>query len=129
MSPRRRVGTVLLALSAGALLGLLPACTSDSNRKQVEQITKANPLDMANEDAKTVVIQKEQKKPQYPKVPTIDARTAPFVSGKNTRIFHVRGCEYAKSIDSPIGFASAGEAQRSGRIPCEFCHPIGEVSQ
>ena len=100
----------------------LAACKSPEQRS-AEAVAKRNPLDMANEDAQVVVIKKVDKKPQYPKVPTQDANTAPFVSGKNSKVYHVRGCEYAGKLESPVGFATWDDAERSGRIPCQFCKP------
>jgi hypothetical protein len=103
---------------------VLAGCNSSNpDRKKIEDLAKRNPLDMANEDAQTIVIKKEDKKPQYPKVPTISARDAPFISGKNSKIYHVRGCDYLGKLDSPVGFVSWADAERSGRIPCEFCKP------
>ncbi|HLX59906.1 MAG TPA: hypothetical protein VKX17_01370 [Planctomycetota bacterium] len=103
---------------------LLAGCTQDNpDRKKLEEIAKRNPLDMADEPQQTVVIKKEQKKPQYPKVPTIDAKDAPFVSGKHSKVYHVRGCEYCGKLESPVGYDNWQDAERSGRIPCEFCKP------
>ena len=104
------------------LLVVLAGCGSSPERKQIEQIAKRNPLDMANEDAKVVVLNKSEKKPHYPKVPTVDANAATYVSGKNSKIYHLRGCDYIGK-DSLTGFASWTDAERSGRLPCEFCKP------
>ena len=106
-----------------AFLVLSGCASSNPDRKKIEEIAKRNPLDMANEDAQTIVIKKEYKKPQYPKVPTVPARDAALVSGKHSKIYHVRGCEYAGKLDSPVGLASWEDAEKSGRIPCEFCKP------
>lgn len=100
----------------------LAGCASPE-RRSAEAVAKRNPLDMANEDAKVVVVKKVDKPPQYPKVPTQDAKSAPFVSGKNSKVYHVRGCEYAGKSDSTVGYAAWDDAERSGRIPCEFCKP------
>ncbi|HEY3321516.1 MAG TPA: hypothetical protein VGP72_13695 [Planctomycetota bacterium] len=51
----------------------------------------------------------------------VDAESAAFVAGKKNKIYHRRGCRFAASLDSPVGFASEFEAQNSGRVPCEFC--------
>jgi hypothetical protein len=56
-------------------------------------------------------------------VKTLDARTAPFVSGKRNRVYHTRECRYAADVNSPVGFASALDAESTGRLPCEFCLP------
>ena len=116
----------LRPISALLLLLLSTACTSNPHRQQLEEVVKTNPLDMADQDAKTIVLDKKEKKQQLTKVPTIDARDAPFVAGKHSRIFHLHSCEYAHDLDSPIGFPSIAEAQRSGRVPCQFCHPNGD---
>ncbi len=110
---------------------LLCGCEkSNPDRKKIEEVAKRNPLDMANEDAQTIVLKKEQKKPQYPKVATLEAKDAPYVAGKSSRIYHVRNCEYAGKINTLVGFASVGDAERSGHIPCEFCNPrANAVSQ
>lgn len=106
----------LLLVSAG--------CESSSpDRKKIEEIAKRNPLDMANEDAKTVVLKQSENKPKYPKVPTVDANVAPIISGKSSKIYHVRSCEYAGKSDSVVGYATWSDAERSGRVPCEFCRP------
>jgi hypothetical protein len=105
------------------LLGVIAGCSSNSERKQAEAIAKRNPLDMAGEDSKTIVITKEQKKPRYEKVPQLSAREAPYIAGKHSRIYHARNCQYAGTLDSPVGFASWEDAERSGHIPCEFCKP------
>ena len=125
ISPRKddTLKTVKKIIAAFLLLALAGCNSSNPERKKIEEIAKRNPLDMANEDAKTIVLPKSDKNPQYPKVPTQDAKDATFVSGKNSKIYHVRGCEYIGKVDSPIGFASWQDAERSGRLPCEFCKP------
>ena len=116
----KRVKTIIATLILVALAG----CTSSSpEHKKIAEIAKRNPLDMANEDAQTIVLPKSDKKPQYPKVPTQDARDAMFVSGKNSKIYHLHGCEYIGKVDSPTGYASWQDAEKSGRLPCEFCKP------
>ena len=105
------------------ILTLSGCAGSNPERDKINAIAKRNPLDMANEDAKVVVLKKADEKPKYPKVPTQDARTAPFISGKSSKIYHVRGCEYAGKLDAVSGFASCDDAERSGRVPCEFCKP------
>jgi hypothetical protein len=103
---------------------LLAGCAqSNPDRKKLEEVAKRNPLDMRNEDEQLIVIKKEQKKPQYPKVPTVDAKDALFVCGKHARIYHVRGCEYCGKLDSPVGYQAWQDAERAGHIPCEFCKP------
>ncbi|MEI6234712.1 MAG: hypothetical protein WCT04_16780 [Planctomycetota bacterium] len=106
------------------LLAALAGCKSTSpEHKKIEALAKRNPLDMANEDAQLVLLPKSDKKPQYPKVPTVNAKDASFVSGKGSKIYHLRSCEYVGKVDSPIGFGSSDDAERSGRLPCEFCKP------
>ncbi len=105
------------------LLVLAGCASSDPERRKLAEIAKRNPLDMANEDAKVVVLKKSDKEIKYPKVPTQDAKVAPFISGKSSKIYHLRNCEYVGKSDSPIGFVSADDAERSGRVPCEFCKP------
>ncbi|MFH0940011.1 MAG: hypothetical protein V1899_12135 [Planctomycetota bacterium] len=56
-------------------------------------------------------------------IKTIDARIAPLVVGKQSRIYHARDCPYATSLESPVGYASVLDVERAGRIPCEFCAP------
>ncbi len=101
----------------------LAGCASSPERQSAEAIAKRNPLDMANEDAKVVVVKRVDKSPQYPKVPTQDAKSAPYISVKNSKIYHVRGCDYAGKSDSFVGYATWDDAERSGHIPCEFCKP------
>ena len=101
----------------------LAGCTASPERKSAEAIAKRNPLDMANEDAQVVIVKKVDKPPHYPKVPTQDAKSAPYISVKNSKIYHVRGCDYAGKSDSFVGYATWDDAERSGHIPCEFCKP------
>ena len=96
---------------------------SNPDRKKIEEVAKRNPLDMANEDSKTIVLKSEKQKPKYPKVPTSNPKTAPYVCAKNSKVYHVRGCEYAGKMDSPVGYESWQDAERAGRMPCEFCKP------
>ena len=107
-----------------ALLLSLGGCDSSPQRKQAEALAKRNPLDMADEDAKTIEINaKKVKPPKAPKVQTVDAGDAQFIAGKRSKIYHCRTCEYAGKLDAPVGFLSCDDAERSGRIPCEFCKP------
>jgi len=53
----------------------------------------------------------------------MDARIAPLVGGKQSRVYHTRDCPYATSLESPVGYASVLDAERAGRIACEFCYP------
>ena len=34
-----------------------------------------------------------------------------------------RQCEYAGKLESPVGFASCDDAERAGKIACDFCKP------
>lgn len=105
---------------------MLSGCegSASPDRKQIEAIAKRNPLDMADEDSKTVVVGNKNARPPKPaKVQKIDAREAQYVAGKNSKIYHCRNCEYAGKLDSPVGFMSVEDAERSGHIPCEFCRP------
>ncbi|MGD0089509.1 MAG: hypothetical protein ABSE73_06270 [Planctomycetota bacterium] len=56
-------------------------------------------------------------------VQAVDPQSAPLVSGKRSKVYHLRDCTYAASIKDPVGFESVLEAEASGRIPCEFCRP------
>jgi len=106
------------------MLVVLSGCENSPERKQAEVIAKRNPLDMSQEDAKTIVVGgKKAKPPKPPKVPTVDARGAPFISAKNGKVYHCRSCEMAGKLDSPVGFSTSEDAEKSGRIPCEFCKP------
>jgi len=58
-----------------------------------------------------------------PKAKSVTAQDAPFIAGKKNRVYHVRNCQYAVSLDSAVGYASLREADASGKIPCEFCAP------
>jgi len=62
-------------------------------------------------------------------VKTVDPQSAPFVAGKRNKVYHARGCPYAANLISAVGFASALEAEASGRIPCEFCSPRASNKQ
>lgn len=105
-------------------LAILAGCESSPQRKQAEAIAKRNPLDMAGEDSKTIVVGgKKAKPPKPPKVPTADAREAPFVSAKNGKVYHCRNCEVAGKLDSPVGYITSDDAERAGKMPCEFCKP------
>lgn len=66
---------------------------------------------------------KSSRKSPAPTVKKIDARMAPFVAGKQARVYHRRGCAYAADLESPAGYATAHDADRMGLIPCEFCTP------
>lgn len=56
-------------------------------------------------------------------ISTAPAERAPVVSGKTTRVYHLRECQFARDIHDKelLGFATTGEAAASGRIPCVFC--------
>jgi len=47
----------------------------------------------------------------------------PCVASKNSKVFHVTGCQWAETIkrENLIGFANRAEALRSGRRPCRRC--------
>ncbi|MCW8131371.1 MAG: hypothetical protein KIS92_13565 [Planctomycetota bacterium] len=50
---------------------------------------------------------------------------APLVSGKNTRVYHTRECQYARDIPDAdlLGYDNPDRAERTGRFPCAVCHP------
>ena len=58
-----------------------------------------------------------------PQIETINARTAPLIAAKQGRVYHMRDCPYASALENPVGFATVRDAERTGRIPCEFCKP------
>lgn len=66
---------------------------------------------------------------QPQQVKTIDPHSAPFVSGKKNRVYHTRHCQYAANLDSPAGFSTSHDAERSGKMPCQFCAPQSGAAQ
>ena len=50
---------------------------------------------------------------------------APIVSGKNTKVYHLRACRYARDIPDKelLGFASRAEAAGTRRFGCAHCRP------
>lgn len=58
-------------------------------------------------------------------VATVDARTAPVVSGSRTNIYHLSSCLYARDIpgEELLGYRSPQEAEQTHRSPCAVCKP------
>lgn len=86
---------VLAAAAATLGLGLLPGCGAKGRRDL--------PLNVA----------------------TVDARTAPVVSGKRSNIYHLSSCLYARDIpgEELLGYRSPQEAEQTNRSPCAVCKP------
>ena len=62
------------------------------------------------------------------KIKPMDAKEAPIVVGKASRIYHSRHCQYAANLQQPTGFRCVEDVDRLGLIPCEFCGPqLAEV--
>jgi hypothetical protein len=60
---------------------------------------------------------------RLPKPRTMSAREAPFLAGKESKVYHLRRCQFAGELEHPVGYASFLEAEHAGKIPCQFCSP------
>ncbi|HYG75497.1 MAG TPA: hypothetical protein VEK08_10885 [Planctomycetota bacterium] len=60
---------------------------------------------------------------------TVDPDSAPFIAGRKNKVYHTRQCRYGLNVESPVGFATAYDAELSGRMPCEFCTPQNVPAQ
>jgi hypothetical protein len=60
---------------------------------------------------------------RLPKPRTMDAKKAPVLAGKDSKVYHLRSCQFAAELSRPQGYSSYLEAERGGRIPCQFCNP------
>lgn len=60
-----------------------------------------------------------------PQVVNVPAQKALFVAGRKARVYHYCTCAYARDIPKGelVGFASAKDADRAGKIPCAVCRP------
>jgi hypothetical protein len=60
---------------------------------------------------------------RLPKPRTMDARKAPVLAGKDSKVYHRRSCQFAGELQRTVGYSSYLEAERVGLIPCQFCNP------
>lgn len=81
----------------------------------------SNPPQRAGSGTNAAVIEK----PQTKKPVNSTAAEYPYVASKNSKVFHVPGCRFAKRIspENLTGYKSRGEAISAGKRPCKLCKP------
>jgi len=113
------------AVMAAASVDEMSVKVTELVLEQVESfvtcLLMANPASIGTVDANAVGKRDSVKRTK----PTAQVAWGkyPYVASKNSKVFHVAGCQWADTIkrENLIGFANRAEALRSGRRPCRRC--------
>jgi hypothetical protein len=116
-----KAGTLMAAVQTDEMPGKVTEVVLEQVERFVTCLLMANPDGFEVSDTDGISEGKVGKKENQAERPV--RGPYPFVASKNSKVFHIAGCQWADTIkqENLIGFAKRAEALQSGRRPCRRC--------